>query len=160
MSDEETVNVDWLGNSYKSGTYIIYGASGGRSINMVFGRVVKINPTGTVTIQPLKASRWKQHSEQSKYIDNRTGKGIDYWSDAHAESTAHWTHDLTGRALSYEERYERGCVWHKPDDNYTYVPRVMKDYVEEIKLPIKPVTLTITENITVWNGDLPEGIDD
>lgn len=157
---EETVNVDWLGNPYTAGTYVVYAASGGRSINMIFGRVIRINPTGTVAIQPLKSSRWKHHSETTRYIDKRTGKGIDYWNDAHVETPSWYRHDLTGREVQYQDRWDHNCVWHKPEDRYTYIPQVMKDYVEEIKVPVKPVTLTVTENITVWLGHLPEGVEE
>jgi hypothetical protein len=94
----------------------------------------------TVTVQPLKSSRWKQHGGHTRYIDTRTGKGINPWLDKHVASGGYRRDKLTGERVddsNYSLRY----------GEYEYVTTVFKDYVMEIHDGPKPVTLMVTENI-------------
>jgi hypothetical protein len=94
----------------------------------------------TVTVQPLKSSRWEQHYGRDRYIDTRTGKGINPWLDKHCASGGYRRDKSTGERVddsNYSLRY----------GEYEYVPTVFKDYVKEIHEGPKPVTLTVTDNI-------------
>lgn len=153
---------DWLGNEYDVGDLVLYAAMSGRSVTMVLARVLAFNESGSVSLCPVKSSRWKQHYGRSYYIDNRTGKRIDpYRSDKHVEVEAHYVHknDPT-QTLSLEEYHNR--VWRDwarlGDDhrNYEYVSTKFKDYVEYKTEPTQKVTIHITENIVKWTGEVPE----
>jgi hypothetical protein len=155
---------DWLGNDFGPGDTVLYAAQSGRCVNMVLAEVVSINeqifdeeeyrfvPSDqatyfdsakrrtTVTVQPLKSSRWEQHYGRDRYIDTRTGKGINPWLDKHCASGGYRRDKLTGERVddsNYSLRY----------GEYEYVPTVFKEYVKEIHEGPKPVTLTVTDNI-------------
>lgn len=153
---------DWLGNEYDVDDLVIYAAMSGRSVTMVLARVVRLNESGTVTVCPVKSSRWKQHYGKNYYIDNRTGKRIDPWrSDKHVEVEAYYVHknDPT-RTLSLDELHSRTFRdWAKLGEtlhDYEYVSTQFKDYVERKHEPTEKVTIHITENIVKWTGELPE----
>lgn len=142
---------DWLGQEFSVGDLVIYGAGSGRSITMVLGRVTKFN-AGSVGVQPLRSSRWPP-PRRTRWIDNRTGKGIDpYATEKHTEVPAHYVHKVTGKTITAEERYVLDR-WERRE--YEYIPPVFKDYAEEVITPVQPVTISVTKNITKWNGELP-----
>lgn len=88
---------DFLGNEIEEGTYIVYASGSGHSKNVSLGQILKITPlewephdtqekmygdrsrVKSVQVQPVKSSRWQQHHQRTKYIDTRTGKGVDLW---------------------------------------------------------------------------------
>lgn len=148
---------DWLGQEISEGDTIIYAAMSGRSVTMVLGTVVKFNESGTVRVQPVKSSRWEQHHGRLRYIDNRTGKGIDPYSGdgKHIASEGHYVRTDTGEKVTADDKYNlyrRGVLsWRDVE----YKPTAFKDYVERVTDEVKPVTLTVTENITKWTGELP-----
>jgi hypothetical protein len=135
---------DFLGRSYGPGDLVIYGAHSGRSINMVIGRVVDIaqkyyshdtwkwervtypidaalaakmkdrDIKTSVTIQPLRASRWEQHHKRTYYTDSRSGKRInrDAPSGVHVLKESHYVH-ADGTEFDYEgegDKYRAGQV--------------------------------------------------
>jgi hypothetical protein len=157
---------DWLGNDFGPGDTVLYAAQSGRSVTMILATVVSINELifdegsygfvridkapdsaiannaerrTTVTVQPLKSSRWKQHVGRDRYIDTRTGKGINPWLAKHCASGGYRRNKLTGERVSDND--------YSYTAEYEYVPTVFKDYVMEIHEGPKPVTLTVTENI-------------
>jgi hypothetical protein len=144
---------DFLGQEYGPGDQVIYGATSGRCINMVTGTVVKVTDKGdgkfTVQILPEKSSRWTQHDGGHHYIDNRTGKHIKPWGPKYETYVKeHGYYELDGRKLSGDGR--RGLL----AGDYlraTYHASVFHDWVERIDDPVKPVTITVTENIVKWN---------
>lgn len=155
---------DWLGNEYDVDDLVIYAAMSGRSVTMVLAKVISFNESGSVTLCPVKSSRWKQHYGRSIYIDNRTGKRIDpYRSDKHVEVEAYFVHkDNPEWTLSINEYNElpyrlRTKGGGKEDKYaYEYVSTKFKDYVEYKTEPTQKVTIHITENIVKWTGELPE----
>lgn len=161
-----TEHKDFLGNEYAEGDSIIYAAMSGRSVTMVAARVIKFNDSGSVTVQPLKSSRWEQHTtKRTRYIDKRTGKGIDPYapSGKHTEQEAYVTDKRTGERIPEEnlKAFIGGgyMPWKFGTDNPNFVPHefreyhptVYMDYVKQvIEDGAKPVTLTITKNIVKW----------
>lgn len=148
---------DFLGNEYKAGDYVIYAVTASQSINMIKGQVVDILENGKVKIQPIAGSRWSSHHGRTYTVDNRTGKRIDPWakSGKHIKEAAHYK-TLDGKKhyadsvnkLPYYERVEITRMGN-------YVPTVFHDYVESRTDPIRPVTITVTENIVKFaDGEL------
>jgi hypothetical protein len=154
----ETTHTDWLGNEYGVGDYVVYGAGSGRSINMVFAKVVEFKESGNVTLEPLKSSRWEQHAGSSFYIDERTGKRIDPWrAKQHVKSGGHYKHNVTGESITVDDYHN--LDWRtKERENYTYFSTVFHDYVKWTKAPTKKVTLTVIQNITKWQGEIPDDL--
>lgn len=149
---------DFLGQEYGPGDLVIYGASGSRSINMVIGRVVDITekyydinrfkwvpvPSDgvvpkkyqgkdsdlktSVTVQPLRSSRWKQHSDRTYYTDSRTGKRInpDAPSGAHILKPSHYVFadgtefDWAAETVKWEQRHNNvyGRINRDPFEYY------------------------------------------
>lgn len=139
---------DFLGNEYSAGDVIVYAGLSGRAVQMVKAEVVELKDNGNVVVQPLAGSRWGR-SRQTRYIDSRTGKGIDpYATDKHDEVSAHYRVKATGEVLSQEEYWILPWSPTKFQD-HEYVPTVFKDYVQEVDSPPKKVTLTVTENIVL-----------
>lgn len=152
------MTTDWLGQPYGPGDLVLYPAGSGRSITMVIGEVLKVNKSGSVSIRPIRSSRWKQHYGRSKYIDERTGKTIlNPYGAEHIESPGHYRNKTTGDEISSDHYYDlrrRDVV--AALSGYEYVPTVFKDYVKFVVEPTKSVTVSVTENITKWTGELPE----
>lgn len=141
---------DFLGNEYGIGDTIVYAAMSGRSVNMVLAEIVSFNESGTTTVQPLEGARWKQHSSRTRYIDSRSGKGIDPWFDKHIEVQRHYIHNTTGERI--DDLYE--IDWRLRGE-YRTVPVVYKDYVTQVTSGPKPVTLQITKNIVKVDRPAP-----
>lgn len=146
---------DFLGNEYKPGDYVIYAQSAGRCINLVKGQVVEITDKGKVKIQPLAGSRWTSHTPNSYSVDTRTGKRINPWaaSGTHIKDGSYYVAE-DGTRYSMEEH--RNLHWkERTRQKFEYVPTVFHDYVETRKEPIKPVTISVTENIVKFaDGEL------
>lgn len=142
---------DFLGRTYGVGDTVVYAATSGRSVTMVFGRVVALRPSGAIDVQPLDAARWEQHSGRTHYVDTRTGKRI----DPHVEDGRHYAkppcyrHDVTGEEVSYEAWPDRrpAAGLHGDWLHWRYQPAVMREYVEQVHEGPRPVTLQITENV-------------
>ena len=175
---------DWLGNDYDVGDKVIYAAMSGRSVTMVLAEVIEIfegpkygyayyqhdreladdEKEIKVRLQPLKSSRWKQHSSRTRYIDSRTGKGIDpFRTDKHFTG-GYYENLETGKqatCLDYTTypdfiRYLRPYEWGAPDtipEGWRFVKQEFQPYVQKIEEEPKPVTITITENIVKWTGN-------
>lgn len=156
---------DFLGNSYDVGDTIIYAAGRSRSITMVLAKVVSFNASGTITVQPVSSARWKHHAGRTRWIDSRTGKGIDpYATDGHTAKPSCYRHEQHGAEISHERLNEiRRETWQTPFGHpsrdarvrdqklWRYQPAVWKDYVEQVTDPVRPVTLMITKNIVKVN---------
>jgi hypothetical protein len=128
------------------------------------------NPVYSVRVQPLNSSRWEQHSPRIYYVDTRTGKTVDRYS--HVKEHSYSTDARTGERLpdicgeyyiwKTERRYgyEERVSCKNPDyvlpELRTYHPTVFEDYLEERREGPKPVTITVTENIVKWSGELPD----
>lgn len=159
---------DWLGQEIEVGDTVIYGGAGsGRSIQMVLAKVVKFNDSGSVTVLGIRGSRWKQHHTPSWYIDSRTSEKIDWWLPEHKVSGGNYRFedgtlsDWNCRKKRHSGTYVYGDeAWRAlgPDrvEMGTYQRRILKDYVTEVFGSVKPVTLTVTENITKWTGEVPD----
>lgn len=157
---------DWLGKEYTVGDTVIYAAGSGRSITMVVARVLKFTEKehpykdGTTThvqVLPIRSSRWKQHGGHTKYIDTRTGKGIDPWAGKakHMLVPGHEIDTRTGQKIPEDNKPYNGGV---PYEYRKYVYTVWQPWVKTVKEGVKPVTLTVTENITKWEGEIPDDI--
>lgn len=154
------MKTDWLGNTYDIGDLVLYAAMSGRSVTMVLAEVVKFNESGSVGLKPVRSARWKQHYGKSYNIDNRTGKRIDPWSGdgKHIEVEAYFkSKQDPSKTLSFEEYHK---LPYREMDKWEYVPTQFKDYVEHRHKDTKIVTISVTENIVKWLGELPEETQD
>lgn len=152
---------DWLGQEYGPDDLVLYAAMSGRSCNMVLGRVVRFGPR-SVTVAPVKGAR-RQHGGRTRYIDTRTGKGIDPWaaSRKHIKRESGRENTETGEFISYDDLHALSLPWREeearypraPDGPWKYVPAVFHDYV---KTSEPQVTLTVLKNVTKWTGEVPE----
>jgi hypothetical protein len=146
---------DFLGNEYGPGDIVIYAQLRDRSINMIKARVVEVKENGNVKVQPLGGSRWKGHHGKGYYVDVRTEERIsDPWASEHVEKAGHYV-DQYGNEYTSSEYYSLN--WEQRRNlNVRSVPTKFKDYVESRTDPVKPVTLTVTENIVKFaDGELP-----
>lgn len=138
--------IDFLGNEFDVGDYIVYPAGSGRSITMVKAQVVRFTES-SVVVQPLDSARWQQHHETTQYRDTRTGKNFDPYAAAamaHMQRDAGYVHRETG---DYITRAQFDVMPWPDRQAYTYATTIWKDYVEKVKVGPKPVRLTITKNI-------------
>lgn len=171
---------DWLGKEYGVGDLILYAAMSGRCVTMVLGKVLRIyqgpqygysqyreedpdyQTETKVQVQPLKASRWKQHG-RTRFIDTRTGKGIDaYLIEKNGfyrhQNGGYFEDTQTGERVPrsvYDERFRRWRYWDadsKLPPGWKYIPATYKDYVKQ-ETAVSPVTISVTENIVKWTGD-------
>lgn len=180
---------DWRGNEYGPGDRVIYAAMSGRCVTMVEADVIEIwrvyrnedwewerlpveslvpddKTELRVALQPVNSSRWKQHSGRTRYIDSRTGKGIDpFRGRKHIkDGTGINVCDRTGTALDDENcapcctgplRYGKDRHWHSRypvhpgDPKLAWIDTEFQPWVEKKHEATKRVTLTVTENITL-----------
>lgn len=145
---------DWLGKELNVGDKVLYPAGSGRSITMIIGEIVEFKDNGSVRIQPLNSSRWKQHYGTDYYVDTRTGKRIDPWKTyeqgTHFKSKGYYQHKATGNVITAEEHQAlRGNTYFE----YDYVSAVFQDWVKQRNDGPKPVTISVTENLTKWEAD-------
>jgi hypothetical protein len=172
---------DWLGNDFGPGDTVLYAAGSGRSITMILATVVSINESyfdnvvwewrrvdsdtiildntqrkTTVTVQPLKSSRWEQHGGQTRYIDTRDATRINPWCGNNPDGTyrhldgGYYQCKTSGERVMYEntrEHFGRIFGHYESPEGWEWVPINFKDYVQEVKEGPKPVTLTVTDNI-------------
>ena len=183
MDEGETVSEfkDFLGQTIRLGDLIVYATASGKAKNMTLGRVLTINfkddgAVKSVQVQPIKSARWSQHRQRDKYIDTRTGKGVDPYSGKH--STGPWKSKETGESATYEDVVVAKKAWEAAqprtvNNNYSYYARpyydanlyfdyvgyVYADYISIEKQPIKPVTVTVTENIIRVNNMTEEELE-
>jgi hypothetical protein len=131
-------------------------------------------PLYSVRIRPLHSSRWEQHDQRPYYVDSRTGEKIE--RREHVREESHYTLDSTGERLPPEASvymnylmtrrsfYPEGQFDVVPEKNPAYIepylrtyhPTVYNDYVEEREEGARLVTITVTENIVKWSGELPD----
>lgn len=171
---------DFLGQEYNVGDKVLYAAMSGRSACMVLAEVVEIYEAPKsgysdweahgfeltadkkqlkVKLQPLNSSRWKQHSEHTRYIDTRTGKGIDPFARSGKHMTGnYYEHNDTGQKLYEDDTefppefppfvtyYDWGAPDHTPE-GWHFVKQEFQPYVKKIKEGPKPVIIEVTENI-------------
>lgn len=150
---------DWLGNEISVGDTVIYPVSSGGAMALALAVVDSINTyedgsLKSVTVSLLErdgsdASRWHHGWTYTRYIDSQTGKGIDpdAGNGKHIAIEAHYVNRVNKNKISIEGYYNlplKGTRW----GDWEYVPSKFKDYVQQIKLPPKPRTLTVIENIT------------
>lgn len=143
--EKEELVKDFLGNEYTVGSLVIYPVSyGSHSVMLAMGKVLKISEK-SVQVEPVEASRGKHYYGRTRYIDNRTGKGIDPYcnSGKHIEEEGHYILKETGSRLARTEvmRYGYGQT--------EYIPAKFKDYVERVNNPTSVVTLKVTSNIVL-----------
>lgn len=146
---------DFLGSEYGPGDIIIYAQLRDRSINMIKAQVIQVKENGNVKVQPLGGSRWKGHSVKGYYVDSRTeAKIADPWASEHVEKEGHYV-DQYGNEYTSSEYFKLN--WEKRRNlNVRSVPTKFKDYVQYRAEPVRPVTLTVTENIVkLADGQLP-----
>lgn len=148
---------DWLGNKIYVGDPVIYATASGRSITMIIATVVKFNASGTITVLPVKSSRWKKHGA-TVWIDTRTDKKINniYSNPEYIQDEARFRHIETGETLTYQQRQELmdSRQWTSENYNkYSYVPTKFKDFVKKTNV-VKPVHVRVTDNVTKWQGDI------
>ena len=156
---------DFLGNEFGPGDLIVYPKMSGRSVCLVKGRVVKFNPSGSVTIQPETES-WhggRDRSGTTRYIDTRTGKSFNPYYDSaneHQVRGSGYIHKPSGtfvECVDYSnlrsEAYRTPGKWQEIRNDYEYSQVIWKDYVK-IETTVKPVTITRTDNIVlIEKGD-------
>jgi hypothetical protein len=160
---------DWLGNDLAVGDRVLYPAGSGRSITMVIGEITGFGEftepqwrsedkvLTTIKVQPLKASRWKQHHGTDFYVDTRTGKRIDPYRQAKDGSFPHiavpgYYLDADGARHEHQQYGRDACGAMR--EQCTYVSTVFRKHVEKRHEGPKPVTIHITENVTRWHGAL------
>ena len=120
-----------------------------------------------VSVQPLNSSRWKQHYGRTRYIDTRTGKGIDPFSGSGKHMVGnYYERQSDGERVYYEDAkdwteftdhyYAGRWYFGAPDaeipEGWRWVKQEFKNYVKKIEEGPKPVTLSITDNIVLWQG--------
>ncbi len=102
-----------------------------------------------VRVRPLGSSRWEQHSFKRYYVDTRTGKRMDPWSQwpSHVETGAYRADESGNRTSSSD--YSPGT---------SRVPLKFNYYVEEhYEGEIRAVTITVTENVVRVPNDFGDG---
>lgn len=188
LDEKKAPMKDWLGNELAVGDNIIYAAMSGRSVTMVIAEIVSFNESGSVTVEPIRSSRWKQHYGRTRWIDTRTGKGINPdlvkkdGSKPHVAVDSHYE-DKDGNWFEpYEEKIQYPSysgfryagvgtdtvTRHSPQEGvyygtgdipepykWKYVGTTYKDYVQT-ETKASKATLSVTENITKWTGELPD----
>ncbi len=182
MTDEKTsveYITDFRGNNISVGDTVVYAAGSGRSITMIEATVLELyyvdldrekNPNVRAKVAPLGSSRWEQHSQQTKYIDSRTGKGVDRYK--HIKVDAHYRNKTTGECISLDNfrqledqtwtagrasagRYsvEGAKAVMQLRQEWGYVLTEFADYIVAEIQPIRPVTLLITKNMVNVSAD-------
>jgi len=161
------VKADWLGQEYKVGDYVVYPAlmyRSSKTVTMTLAQVAKINDSGTVGVWPVKNSREKSYG-RTWNIDTRSGEKIDIFEgygkaikgdDPFLRSMPHCRR-LMGWYLKSDDSYvtnnqinnvgRNNCYYL---DHNEFEPWVGKEHEETI------VTLKVTQNITKWNGEIPD----
>lgn len=164
---------DWLGNEYDVGDKVLYAAASGRSITMVLAEVVRIfevpenswdedGPKVTkVSVQPLRSSRWEQHSGRTRYLDTRTGKYVDPFRNKKHSVGGYWEHE-SGERVNDDDAQHHPIFrsipywWHDKEEHrpegWHHVPWDFAPWIEKVETPTGPVTITITKNIVKWVG--------
>lgn len=120
---------DWLGQEYQPGDYVTYAQMNGRAANIIVGQVDSFTDKGNVKVVPITGSRWKGHSSK-KYVDSRTGKGIDPSFKKHQKRESGYTQKSTGKFFTYEERnrlhypnLDEVRAWEAANPNWWYNSR-------------------------------------
>ena len=116
-----------------------------------------------VSLQPLGSSRWEQHSNRTRYIDSRTSKGIDPYRGKNHGVGGYWENSKTQERVDDDDAREDPRIgyrryWDTSDvpEGWHHVKWSFAPHVQEVKEgKPKPVTLTVTENITKWTGVTP-----
>jgi hypothetical protein len=116
-----------------------------------------------VKIQPLRGARWEQHHGHKYYVDTRSDKRIDPWKGKgypHIKIMGHYIDTRSGGPIGDSQRYqhwarEKGLPYI-PSEFVDYVHTEFQPWVEERNDGVKPVTLTVTDNIVKWEGELPD----
>jgi hypothetical protein len=170
---------DWLGNEYGAGDLVIYGASGGRSITMIQGKILDIwqvyrskdfkwvrLPEGEDPPDYVKPGDYDHGLElrvrvqplnSSRWEHNRPRRYyIDNRNGKHIEP---WMSDKHIKSPAYYTDIRTGMrcddrrhmSYEERNKFLKYVDVVFQDYVEEvIEDAPRPVTLSVTENIVRW----------
>lgn len=93
---------DFLGREFVVGDTVVYPAMSGRSCYLVQAVVKEFKENGSITLQPdITSWNGTQRSGETKWIDSRTGKGINpiARSGKHIETPAHWKFKPTGESV-------------------------------------------------------------
>lgn len=139
---------------------MLYAGMSGRSATVALGRVIRFGPK-SVTVARLKDARGFRSGGRTRYIDTRTGKGIDpFHNDKGIARDSGYENAETGEfvanrelwSLSYDERRARyprmseGGPWR-------HVSWQLHPWIEVVT-PESQVTLTVLENVTKWTGEV------
>lgn len=144
--------VDWLGNEVHVGSEVIYAQMSGRCVQLVKGIVLDIYASH-FRIQPNAGNRWGTRSWRTILVDTRTGKKISPKNKKHIERESYITCTESGLEL---DDYAKGPCHPSHYDRfgmslYNYFPVQYKDYIREQAEGVRPVTILITNNLTLWN---------
>lgn len=136
-----------------------------------FGPLSLTDSISSVRVQPLRSARWNQWNTNG-YRDKRTGEEIKhpYRGDTYcANPDTYGAYcKVTGAKLD-AGRYGRCCPgdlshshWPLGEARRYYHPDARREpwklaeWVERVEMLAKPVSLTVIDNITRWNGEVPD----
>lgn len=158
--------VDFLGNVLAVGDTVVYASLAGRSAKLTKGVIVAFK--GSNVQVKREATSWGgKVGTETRYVDSRTGKGIDPSYAKHQERGYGYEHRITGRFLDgdgfYREKflnydevqdyyrkngwyggYNRPQYKHNPafvEEDWKSVRPIYKDYVTEVEKEPRPVTV-------------------
>lgn len=114
----------------------------------------------TVRIMPLKGARWDQHRGTDYYIDTRSGAKIDpYRNSSCWASGGYYIDTRTGQRIE-DQRYLTSWSAAYVDWQYRkHIPIVFHPWVERRNTGVKAVSLSVTDNIVRWLGELPPEVE-
>jgi len=137
---------DVAGQEIRVGDYVAYPQMSGRSVQMVLGKLIEIDDKGRAKVVRMEGSRWTASYTRTKWIDKRTGKGIDRSNRKHQERHAGYIKD--GEYYTHEEMFDGtgGAYWQATEYGYRYTGPIYKDYVQEVPSE-KPVLIGNVQNL-------------
>lgn len=155
-----------MGVEFDIGDTVVYASTVGRSAKLTRGVVVGFKGGG-VQIRRTETSWGGKVGKETRYIDSRTGKGIDPSYEKHQVRGYGFIHKPTGDFLTYTDLYRRKILnydeiydengrpryWSYYDrkqpkynteyieSDYQSVRPIYKDYVQEVEKESRPVNV-------------------
>lgn len=169
MTETPTLK-DFMGNELNIGDTVVYASLAGRSAKLTKGKIVAFKASG-VQVQRESTSWGGDVSKQTRWVDSRTGKGIDPSYAKHQERGYGYVNQKTGEYIRSEDYYhhrytnyqavqdwyqKHGYGWgyystpKRPeyilnpdfvDADWKSVSPIYKDYVTEVEKAPPPVTV-------------------